>query len=76
MSEYKTQNSMLLERLKSGRSITMLEAISDYGIAHLPRRILDLKQKGIIIDSEWIKVTKADGRKTRVKEYSYVGEIE
>ena len=71
MSEFRTQNNMLLEHLQSGRSITMLEAIRKYGVAHLPRRILDLKEAGHTITDEWIKVIKADGRKARVKKYSY-----
>lgn len=76
MSEYRTQNSMILEHLKSGRGITVLEALLKYNTMHLPRRILDLRQKGIIISADWIKVRKANGQIARVKEYKYVGEIE
>ncbi len=71
MSEFKTQNDMLLNHLQAIGPITMLEAMRLYGIAHLPRRILDLKEKQHKIKGDWIKVTKANGRKATVKQYSY-----
>ena len=70
-----TQNSMLLEHLKSGKTITMAEAFIDFGIARLSGRIYDLKKKGVIIDDEWITVKKANGDDALVKEYKYIGEI-
>lgn len=43
-----------LELLKSGIRLTVRSALLDYGISSLPRRILDLKEKGIDVKSELI----------------------
>ena len=69
MTEFRSQNEMLLEHLKTGRAITMLEALKLFGASHTPRRILDLKQQGNEIESVWIDVMKAGGREARVKKY-------
>jgi hypothetical protein len=45
--------------------MTVLSAITEYGISSLPRRILDLKQAGIEIRDRWVKT---DG-KNKWKEY-------
>ena len=67
-----TQNHDLLEYLKTYRYITGLEALVRLGISHLPRRIKDLKESGIIIDSdEWIDVAKANGKTAHVKNFHY-----
>lgn len=67
-----TQNHDLLEYLKIYRYITGLEASIKLGIGHLPRRIKDLKEKGVIIDSdEWKDVLKANGKIAHVKNFHY-----
>jgi len=70
----KTQNDLLLNHLKVKGSITMFEAFTELGIAHLPRRIKDLKEKGNQIDDEWIHITKANGKSATVKKYT-LGEL-
>lgn len=62
-----TQNAAILAHLKTGRSITFLEALDRFGCMHLPRRILDLKEAGHAIEGEW---TKANGK--RFKRYTLV----
>lgn len=64
-----TQNAMLLAHFKRGERITGLQALVQYGVSHLPRRILDLKEAGHDLQSEWVIVTKANGDQTRVKEW-------
>lgn len=73
MNEYKSQCQLGLDHLRSGRKITTLDAWQ-YGIAHLPRRIKDLEERGHIINRETIDVTKANGKIAHVTEYSYAAE--
>lgn len=74
MIEQRSQCDMLLDHLQLGLRITMLEAISLYGIGHLPRRIKDLEEKGHKIIRETIEVEKANGKKAFVTQYSYADE--
>lgn len=53
MSE--TQNKQILAHLKAGHSITFWEAVERFGVMHLPRRILDLKQAGHKIADVWVR---------------------
>lgn len=64
-----TQNEMLLAHFRDGNRITGLGALRLFGVSHLPRRILDLKEAGHSLESEWVKVTKANGELVRVKEW-------
>ena len=66
MTEQKSQCQMLLEHLQAGRSITYLEASIKYGVAHLPRRIKDLEERGYKIIRETIEVEKSNGKKAFV----------
>lgn len=59
-----TQNAQILTHLKNGKSITFLEALNQFGVMHLPRRIKDLKEAGHTIDDQWVK---ANGK--RFKRY-------
>lgn len=59
-----TQCARILAHLRDGKRITGLEALHRYGCIHLPRRILDLKQRGYRIEREMVCV----GEK-RVAEY-------
>ena len=63
------QNKLILKHLKDGKRITGLDALKLYGVSHLPRRILDLKEKGHNLEAEWIRVAKANGAMARVKEW-------
>lgn len=71
MNEQKSQCQMLLEHLQEGKSITHLEAFVKYGIAHLPRRIKDLEERGYKINRETIEVEKANGKKAFVTRYTF-----
>lgn len=64
-----TQNQMLLNHLLAGNSITQLEALNLYGIGRLASRVNDLKDRGVFVRSNFVKVTKANGETARVKEY-------
>lgn len=66
----KTQIQNVLEHLISGRSITALEALQNYGVMHLPRRIMDLEELGHVIIRKTISVVKANGRIAHVTQYS------
>ncbi len=48
--------------LRSGIKLTVKSAMNDWNIMSLPRRILDLKQRGISIESRFIEGT-------NIKEY-------
>ncbi len=43
---------LTLDLLRKGVRLTVRSALLDYGISSLPRRILDLKEKGIDVKSE------------------------
>lgn len=64
-----TQRQMLLNHLLAGNSITQLEALSLYGIGRLASRINELRESGIFVRSNFVKVRKADGSTAVVKEY-------
>ena len=50
-----TQNARLLRHLRDGGTITVLEGINNLGISSIPRRILDLKERGFNIEGVWEK---------------------
>ena len=64
-----TQNERILSYLKQGNSLTGLAALRLFGVSHLPRRILDLKERGHKLESNWITVDKVNGETARVKEW-------
>ena len=69
-----TQNEFLLKHLRSGKSITSLQA-HKLGITSLAKRICEIERKycyGLdLIDRKWITVkTRYGNGKTRVIEYS------
>lgn len=64
-----TQNEMILNHLEKGRTLTGLDALMKFGVSHLPRRVLDLKEAGHNLESDWVVVTKANGADVRVKEW-------
>jgi hypothetical protein len=50
-----SQVSMLMEHFERKDSITGVEAAAVYKIRSLPRRIMDLKEKGYVFTHEWKK---------------------
>ena len=63
--KFNRQCQLVYDLLRSGVRLTVLSAITEYGISSLPRRILDLKEAGVEIKDCWVR---ADG-KERWKEY-------
>jgi len=55
-SQTKSQESAILEHLKSGRRITPIDALSLYKCLRLGARIYGLKKQGFQIESEMVKV--------------------
>ena len=68
------QENMVLEYLKSGQSITSLEAITLYGATRLSAIIFNLRKKGHTIITRTIPVINRFGKTVYVAEYSYKGE--
>lgn len=60
-----SQNRAILAYMRSGKRITQLLATDLFGCMRLPSRIHDLKKAGIIVQSQFIKLTS----NKRVKEY-------
>ena len=67
-SEARSQNKLLLAHLKTGASITGIEALKLYGCFRLPSRIWDLKQAGHNIVGKFIKTPSGK----RVMQYSLI----
>ena len=65
MIELESQNKAIHLFLKSGKTITGMIALEEFGCWSLSRRICDLKEKGVKIESQWVKL--ANGK--RIKEY-------
>jgi hypothetical protein len=51
---FTNQCELLLEVLRKGEHLTGRSALLDYGVAALPRRIKDLKENGIPVQSRMI----------------------
>ena len=68
MAKTMIQTQQILAHMLEGKSITFLEAVR-MGIGSLSRRICDIKEMGIPVRSEFIKVQKANGETAVVKEY-------
>lgn len=65
----KPQCRKLLSHLQSGRSITHIEALSEYGIARLAARVNDLRNAGYAIARTMIVVTNREHKPCRVARY-------
>ncbi len=50
-----TQHEILIVHFDSGKSLTVAEALSRYGIYALSQRVGDLKRKGIDIQVEMVE---------------------
>lgn len=70
----KTQNQMVLEHLRTHRSINLVTAYNDYGIAALHSRISDLRKRGHEIEKISHSKKNRFGKKIRVYEYRLVKE--
>lgn len=52
-----TQTEQILARLRTGRSITPIDALREYGCFRLGARVYDLKQDGHNIVSELVEIS-------------------
>jgi hypothetical protein len=69
MKAIESQNSRIKAHLQSGRSLTPLEGLYQYGCWALSSRISDLRKQGLNIKSELIEIT-SEGKKKMVSRYS------
>ena len=63
----KTQNQQILARLKSGKTITPIQALQQFGCMRLAARIRDLRDDGHLIAAVWYQT-----RDKKVKRYSLI----
>jgi hypothetical protein len=64
-----TQESKLMAYLEQGNEITMLEALTKFGIGNLKGRIFDLRRMGFPVITEMRNVRKANGENARIAFY-------
>ena len=69
-----SQNKRILAYLKSGRKLTPLEALYEFGTMRLSARIYDLRDQGEMIESKTIEITSPSvlAGKKHVAQYSLV----
>lgn len=48
-----TQRAQILSHLKSGKSITPLEALTKFGSFRLSERIREIQAQGHVIEKDW-----------------------
>ncbi len=65
MESQNSQNEQILRYMQSGRKITPMEALNDFGCMRLGGRIFELKEAGYKIQDEWLKLPSGK----RVKRY-------
>ena len=70
----KTQNEMVLEHLRTHKSINLVTAFYEYGIAALHSRISDLRKDGYEIKKVYSFKKNRHGKKIRVFDYILVKE--
>lgn len=68
-----SQNTRIIEYLKTHDGITHLEAENHLGVCRLASRITDLRRLGYDFDTEWVNGKNRWGEKTRVKRYRLAG---
>ena len=68
------QWKIVLEHLKSGKTITSMEAIQQYGFTRLSSIIHTLRNYGYDIETKMVKVPTRYGKDTLVAMYSLVSE--
>ena len=68
-----TQNEKVLNYLKEHKKITSMDAINHLRITRLSARIADLRNRGIVIDSETVYKKDTDGNQIHYSVYSLRG---
>lgn len=69
MEAIKSQNERIKAHLQSGKSLTPLDALYQFGCWALSSRISNLRKEGLNIKSELIEIT-SEGKTKRVSRYS------
>lgn len=69
MSKAPSQESRILEYLKSGKALTRLTAWHEVGCLETPARISELRAKGYKISTEMVPVINRFGDVVRVAEW-------
>lgn len=69
-----TQNQMILEHLKSGKTITGKEAMELYGCMRLSARIHDLRERGYKIYSQKVTQMNRFGKMVSFDRYKWGAE--
>ena len=69
--ELNTTQQRVFDYIVENGSITSLEAIQKLGETRISARIFELKDKGVPIASEYIKVTNRFGESRNVKKYFF-----
>lgn len=64
-----TQRKWVLSQLEAGKVLSSKDAVLNYGIQDLPKRISELRREGHKIESERIDYVYADGRRTHWNVY-------
>ena len=67
-----TQTDKVLAYLIEEGAITPLRALNDLGIMRLSARIMELRELGYIISTDFVEVRTRDG-KTRIAQYTLRG---
>lgn len=68
-TEKQTQNKWVLDRLKSGERLSSKDAVVEYGIQDLPKRISELRRQGNEIKSCRVSGTNRRGQDTHWNVY-------
>ncbi|MDD5789244.1 MAG: helix-turn-helix domain-containing protein [Spirochaetia bacterium] len=66
-----TSQQRVFDYIVENGSITSMEAIQNFGETRISARIFELKDKGVPITSEYIKVTNRFGESRNVKKYFF-----
>jgi len=75
MSQLSSQNATILEHLRSGKTVTQVEAYNAFGCTRLSARIYDLRKRlenegdNEAIDSVYISFTARSGKKGQYCRY-------
>lgn len=66
------QNAWVLKHLENGETLSSRDAVLNYGIQDLPKRISELRREGHDIESERVTGTNRHGRRTHWNLYRLV----
>lgn len=71
-----SQRTLIKQHLQAGHTLTALQALRQFGCARLASRIDELRQSGMPISTEWLRIENAQGKRVRVARYRLVvGEV-